>query len=247
MTATRRIQLSDGSTFAEPDDWLDYMRKVITERELPPTFGINLKYDYAGTDRLVCELYDRLRGTGADVAMADACLHILETGTPEEIYAARVTPFADAPNACERLLRLVTTGRDRLVAGRMLSSVLADLMRLRPDDHRGIQLLTAEAVRSNDPYLYDLTATYASDWLIDHLPALQSNMQPLYWIGRTPQQNRERLVEVIVAKGQAYVARTIEPIVDPNTAQRARAELTARVDWHPEFARALAATTKTQS
>jgi len=237
----RKIQLRDGSTFVEPSDWVDYIRKVVTDQEVLPSFGINLKYDYAGTDRLIAELYDRLRGTGADVAMADASLRVLETGTPEETYAARIAPFVEAPNAYDRLLRLVADHRDRLVRARMLTTVLAELLRLRPDDTRGLAHLTAEAARGTDPYLFDLAATYASGWLAEHLPPLAPKMDPLYWIGRAPEANRHALVEAIVAKGPEYVERTIEPIVNnPSVTAVGRAEMAARVDWHPEFARAIA-------
>jgi hypothetical protein len=238
---SRTLHLSDGHTFVEPDNWVEYLRNVVTERELLPTFGINLKYDYAGVDRLIGELYDRLQGTGADVAMADAALRLLETGSPDEMYAARIAPFAAAPNAYDRLLKLVTDHRDRLVQARMLTSVLSELIRLRPDDPRGIGALTAEATRTADPYVFDLVAAHAADWLVDHLPPLSSQMDPLHWIGRAPENHKRALVEALVAKGPEYVARTIEPIVNnPNVTSQGRAELAARVNWHPVFARALA-------
>lgn len=243
MTTTpRTIQLRDGSSFVEPSDWVDYLRRVVTERASLPTSGINLKYDYAGTDRVVAELYERLRETGADVAMADAALRVLETGTPEEIYAARIAPFADAPHAYDRLLDLVTSHRERLIHARTLDNVLSEILKLRPDDFRGVQLLTHEATQTNNPFLYDLAATYAAAWLTEHLPPLQPKMDPLYWIGRAPEANRRPLIDAIVAAGPEYVARTIEPIVgNQKITDRARAELAARVDWHPKFAEALAA------
>jgi hypothetical protein len=66
-------------------------------------------------------------------------------------------------------------------------------------------------------------------------------MDPLHWIGRAPENHKRALVEALVAKGPEYVARTIEPIVNnPNVTSQGRAELAARVNWHPVFARALA-------
>jgi hypothetical protein len=234
--------LSDGRSFQEPASWRRYLERVVNHQESLPWFGIDGRYDYDGEDRLLGQLYEDLHGTGADLALADAALAIIEDGPLEHAkQVVRIASFIlEAPNALDRVVALLEDDRERLEEAHLMKSILWNAASHWPDDSRLRDVVIREAERAGeDRAIIDAAAAAAPEWLAAHLPPLTQDSSPYRWACRAPRSKRKLLLDAIAAAGPGYVERTIAPILSA-PAESARRELAAEIDWHPVFAKALA-------
>jgi hypothetical protein len=92
--------------------------------------------------------------------MTDAALTILETGDQKAVDTIRRIPYYNAPNAHDRLLRLVEHGHARLEKFGVLSGVFHKMLRSWRSDARIRQALADNLARY--PLDGDLAETAAS-------------------------------------------------------------------------------------
>jgi hypothetical protein len=234
------IQTPHGE-FTEPLDWREYLSDVFADRQFLPTFQLNLKYDYAGREALLELLGDELRGSGADIRMADAALGLIETGTDAEANAARDCNYALAPRARERMLRLLFTDRQRLDRCNLLYSLLVSTLELSPIDRDVNEALIAAATEFHDCAIFPLAAQHVPEWFIRHIPELRCSIcSAMRWIEATPEPYRRRLVEALADRGASYVDNVVRLLVSPWMNDPGGRRLEAMVSGHPVFAAALA-------
>jgi hypothetical protein len=233
------IQTPHGE-FTEPLDWREYLSDVFADRQFLPTFQLNLKYDYAGREALLELLGDELRGSGADIRMADAALGLIETGTDVEARAARDCNYSLAPRARDRMLRLLFTDRQRLHRCNVLYGLLLWTLELSPIDRDVNEALIAAATEFHDCSIFPLAARHVPEWFIRHIPELCSSYcLAMLWIEATPESHRARLVEALASHGAAYVDNVVKLLVAPRLGQ-AGPRFEAMVAGNPVFAAALA-------
>src|SRR5579883_160982 len=239
----KRYVLSDGTTFAAPQDWRTWLADALREREWIPTYDLNLKYDYAGVDRLLADFYDDLSRTDAGAALAEAAISILEHGPDEliDITRRKAGFYLDASRALERTLAMITDPDHSLGRFDRFKAVLFRLFERWPHEPRlKAALIEAANAHPDDDGIHWLTGRFAPEWLATHLPPLGPETDPFGWLAGTRRPEDKVLLDAIVNAGPDYVARTIAPLFDPMHTEKGRRELEDSLSWHPAFARAIA-------
>lgn len=123
--------------FDESTDWLAFLRTAANR----PAEVASLRDDLE-TPMALSELATRYAGTPIEVAIADAALTLIESGTAAEMNAVRRLPFERAPNAFDRLATAMDCEPGRFAADGWSAYVLWKLAQLQPNDPR-IALLAA--------------------------------------------------------------------------------------------------------
>lgn len=117
--------------FDESTDWLAYLRTAANG----PAEVVGLRDDLE-TPVALSELATRYAGTPVEVAIADAALTLIESGTAVEMDAVRRLPFERATNAFDRLMHAIDREPERFARDGWDSYVLWKLTQLRPHDPR---------------------------------------------------------------------------------------------------------------
>lgn len=154
-TMSRVIYL--GRSYGDDTDWLSLLREA-AKHPLGPSW---LRPDLDVASGLA-DLAERLRGTAAERALAEAALSIVETGDGAERAAVWQLPWERASRAVERLLALVQTDRRRLDELRGVPNVIWRLLQVHPGDAQVLAALRVEARNASpDPWIVQMMATYA--------------------------------------------------------------------------------------
>jgi hypothetical protein len=143
-----------GRTYGDETGWAAVLREALNYRFGPSWLRQDL--DLASA---LADLAEQFRGTAAERAIAEASLEIIEQGDSDERAAVCQLPWERAPNAIERLLRLIDHDRARLDEVRGVPNVVWRLLQAFPGDPRVIAVLRSEAsAPSADPWIADMAS-----------------------------------------------------------------------------------------
>lgn len=117
--------------FDESTDWLAYLQTAANR----PAEAAGLRDDLE-TPVALSELATRYAATPIEIAIADAALTLIESGTAVEMDAVRRLPFERAPNGFDRLVTAIEREPERFARDGWDSYVLWKLTQLVPHDPR---------------------------------------------------------------------------------------------------------------
>jgi hypothetical protein len=143
-----------GNDYGTATDWSTLLRRAAGDRSGPSWLRGDL--DVASA---LADLAERFRGTPVERSIAEAALEIIEHGTSEQRAAVWQLPWELAPEAPERLLRLIAADRARLDEVRGAANVIWRMTRAYPSEPSVLAALRREvAAGSTDPDLLRLLA-----------------------------------------------------------------------------------------
>lgn len=231
-----------GDTFDEHTDW-----RALVAR---PYFGRGWEARWADAASALGQLAEALRGTAMEIALADAALEKIETGTEEEMRVVESAGWEKAPKAFERILALLER-RPRTLPDFWIGRLYGALFRERPKDVRMLALFGRDVREPNRSSLLEYAARYNVDWLTETLPSVRPAPSDTMWIwlavagmgdgGVPPSKvsllsaNRVRVLGAIAKLGPTHVQSLIEQVLSlpPNSV---REPLLDTLAAHPEFA-----------
>lgn len=227
----RHFKFANGESFREPADWVEFARDALMDRAIYPTFDMRPDDDYGGPDRRLFDLYDALRGTGAEALLADGILRVMEAGAPAERYRARLGPYERAPDAELRLARLISHDRVGLIEARLLRIVLGRLLMMK---HVGAVELLHEELRKPDSPDLGLTAIeHDFDGFVERLPPYRAQFDPQTWLYFM--RNDHELTPLLDAMvhDPGYARRLRDDYLGTGLTDEERAKLQTQLATHP--------------
>lgn len=178
----KKYSFPNGEWFEEPTDWIAFARDALNDKASYPYFGLNLTYGYGGPDKRLFDLYEALRGSGAETRLADGVLRVMETGSPRDRFKARLGPYDRAPRVVERIAQMVTNDRAKTVEAGLLELLLSRLFQIEGAESTARALLRDELTKPDSPDLGLVACEHDFDWFTTHLPPYRPCFDVSTWV-----------------------------------------------------------------
>jgi hypothetical protein len=170
------------------------------------------------------------------IGLADAALEVIERGDELEMKTIRAAGWELAPNAFDRILKIVERS-PRTLSKPWLVELYGALLEMQPTDARVLAAFSVDAHSTGaPPALLELAAQYNPKWLAEQLssltPPVDSDMH--LWLWSAPESSRPELLTAIARLGAAYIESLISEVraMPPIS----RVPLTHALEAQPEFA-----------
>lgn len=134
-----------GRTYDDATDFLAELRHAVSTATGPSWLRSDLPLPWALSDWA-----GALKGTPLESKLGDAALTVMETGTPQQAEAVTGLPFELAPQAVDRVVRILDHDPSRFGSDpRAIPSVLWRLLQRGPHEKQLLDALRREAAKSN--------------------------------------------------------------------------------------------------